>query len=106
MTTPVEAQIAPGRMYFWVAEDQKDKAESGNDKVTIIDVPKRNVASIGARGAYNQSNYDEAKSKLLNWIASNDSITPEGDPYAVYWNGPFTPWSFRTFEVQIQVKVD
>ncbi len=104
MTTPVEAQIAPGKMYFWVAEDQKEKATDGNANVKVIDVPERKVASIGARGSYNKANFEEAKTKLVEWIESNQSITPTGEPYAVYWNGPFTPWFLKTFEVQIQVE--
>ena len=106
MTTPVEVQIAPGKMYFWVAEDQKEKATNGNDRVTVVDVPKRKVASIGSRGSYSKSNYDQAKSKLLEWVESNDSIILAGEPYAVYWSGPFTPWFLKSFEVHVLVSSD
>lgn len=106
MTTPVEAQIAPGKMYFWVAEDQKEKAADGNANVKVIDVPKRKVASIGARGSYSKANFEEAQATLLQWIETNDAIKPIGDPYAVYWNGPFTPWFLKTFEVHVQIEND
>lgn len=106
MTTPVEAKIDPGKMYFWVAEDQKEKADRENESVSVIDIPKRTVAAIGGRGSYSQSNYEEAKQKLEDWVQSNDSITPIGEPYAVYWNGPFTPWFLKTFEVQLQVAIE
>ncbi len=106
MTTPVEAQIDPGKMYFWVAEDQKDKAKTGNPNVSIIDIPVRKVVAVGARGSYSQSNYEEAKAKLFRWIKSNDEIQPIGEPYAVYWDGPFTPWFAKTFEVHVQIKID
>lgn len=106
MTTPVEAQIAPGKMYFWVAEDQKEKAADGNADVTVIDVPRRKVASIGARGSYSKANFEEAQAKLLEWIESSDSAKPAGEPYAVYWNGPFTPWFLKTFEVHVQVATE
>ena len=106
MTTPVEAQIAPGKMYFWVAEDQKEKARIGNANVSIIDVQVRKVAAVGARGSYSRSNYEEAKAKLLKWIESNDAIQPISEPYAVYWNGPFTPWFVKTFEVHVQIEND
>lgn len=106
MTTPVEAQIAPGKMYFWVAEDQKEKAKNGNANVSIIDVPKRKVVSIGARGSYSQTNFEEAKAKILEWMESNDTVSPVGEPYAVYWNGPFTPWFLKTFEVHVEIEND
>ena len=61
-------------------------------------VPKRRVASIGARGSYTQANFDKAKDALLRWVAEN-GLTHDGEAYAVYWNGPFTPWFLKTFEV-------
>jgi len=102
MTTPVEAQINPGKMYFWVAENQVDKAKEDSTNVKVIDVPERRVVSIGARGAYTQANYEKAKEALLEWIEEEELVI-DGEPYAVYWNGPFTPWFLKTFEVQAQL---
>ena len=103
MTTPVEAQINPGKMYFWVAKDQVDKAQNDSANVRVIDVPNRRVASIGSRGAYTQANFDKSKEALLKWIEQEELVL-DGEPYAVYWNGPFTPWFLKTFEVQAQLK--
>lgn len=102
MTTPVEAQINPGKMYFWVAEDQIGKATSDSADVKVIDAPSRRVVSIGARGSYTQANYEKAKEALLEWIEKEELVI-EGELYAVYWNGPFTPWFLKTFEVQAQL---
>ena len=102
MTTPVEAHINPGKMYFWVAEDQVDKAKEDSADVKVIDAPSRRVVSIGARGAYTQANYEKAKEALLEWI-EKEGLETDGEPYAVYWNGPFTPWFMKTFEVQAQL---
>jgi len=103
MTTPVEARIEPGTMYFWVAADQVDKATADDEGVRVVDVPKRTVAAIGARGAYTEANFEEAKAILLEWVASQPGIVPVGEPYAVYWNGPFTPWFLKKFEVQVEL---
>lgn len=102
MTTPVEAQINPGKMYFWVAEEQIDKATSDSADVKVINAPSRRVVSIGTRGAYTQANYEKAKDALLEWIEKEELVT-DGEPYAVYWNGPFTPWFLKTFEVQARL---
>tara|TARA_B100000519_G_scaffold36347_1_gene26095 strand:- start:2194 stop:2790 length:597 start_codon:yes stop_codon:yes gene_type:complete len=102
MTTPVEAQINPGKMYFWVAEDQIGKATSDSADVKVIDAPSRRVVSIGARGSYTQANYKKAKEALLEWIEKEELVI-EGELYAVYWDGPFTPWFLKTFEVQAQL---
>ena len=103
MTTPVEAQINPGKMYFWVAESQVDKAKKDSVNVKVIDVPERRVASIGARGAYTQANFEEARRALLEWI-EKEGLETHGEPYGVYWNGPFTPWFLKTFEVHVRLR--
>jgi len=102
MTTPVEAKIDPGKMYFRVAEDQAHRAKDDSANVKVIDVPKRLVAAIGARGSYSQSNFEEAKATLMEWV-SEEGLSTEGDAYGVYWNGPFTPWFLKTFEVQVRL---
>lgn len=105
MTTPVEARIEPGAMYFWVAGDQVEKAARDEDGVRVLDVPRRTVAAIGARGGYSEDNFEKAKAELLDWIADKPFIKPTGEPFAVYWDGPMTPWFMKTFEVMVEVEV-
>ena len=102
MTTPVEAKIEPGTMYFWVAEDQVDKADADSDRVRVIDVEERMVAAIGERGGYSEENFEKAKARLLEWVESEEDLELTGEPYAVYWDGPFTPWFMKKFEVQVE----
>lgn len=104
MTTPVEARIEPGTMYFWVAADQVDKAGEDTDEVRVIEVEERKVVAAGGRGAYTEANFEEARTRLLEWIRGQGGLEITGEPYAVYWNGPFTPWFLKTFEVQVRVK--
>lgn len=103
MTTPVEAQIDPGAMYFWVAEDQIEKATGDTDDVTVIDVPERHVAAAGFRGGYNQTNFEEGKAQLLAWVGEQNGLELAGEPFAVFWNGPMTPSFLKRFEVQVVV---
>ena len=103
MTTPVEARMNPGSMYFWVASDQVDKASANTNSVRVLDVPERKVASIGARGSYSETNYEAARKTLMEWLAQQESIKAIGEPYAVFWHGPFTPWFMKTFEVHVEV---
>lgn len=104
MTTPVEARIKPGMMYFWVSPDQVDKATEDSGEVRVIDIPERTVAAIGARGSYSEPNFQEARAKLLKWIEEQENLQVTGEPFAVYWNGPFTPWFRKLFEVQVVVR--
>lgn len=105
MTTPVEARVDPGAMYFWVSEDQVDKAKASTESVRVIDVPKRNVLAIGARGSYSEKNFRKTKAKLMEWFDDNPQFEPVGEPFAVYWNGPFTPWFMKQYEVQVEIRL-
>ncbi len=103
MTTPVEAKIDPGTMYFWVAENQVDKATEETDRVRVVDVPERLVAAAGARGSYSEENFKETREELVNWLQQQAGVKAVGEPFAVYWNGPMTPWFMKQFEVMVEV---
>lgn len=104
MTTPVEAQINPGAMYFWVTGNQADKAKEDTDRVKVIDVPERLVAAAGARGGYSETNFNETRDKLMDWIGKQSGLEVIGEPFAVYWNGPMTPWFMKRFEVMVEIR--
>ena len=103
MTAPVEAKIDPGKMYFWVAEDQVNRAKADWNGVKVVDVLERKVVSLGVKGAYNSSNYEQAKDKLLEWIAKRPEVIVKGEPYGVFWDGPMTPWFMKSFEIHVEV---
>lgn len=104
MTTPVEARINPGKMYFWVDPSQLEKADESTDAVTVIQMPSRLVASIGESGSYSEENYLDAKNRLMQWIHGQNEIEAIGEPFGVYWDGPVTPWFLKKFEVQVEVR--
>ena len=62
------------------------------------------VAAIGVRGRYSRENFEKARQELINWIKKDNDLKAIGEAYAVYWNGPFTPWFFKKAEVQVQVR--
>ena len=84
MTTPVEAEIGKASMKFYVGGKDKEKDLPDNDMVKVISVPERKVVSIGVRGAYNKSNFDEAKAKVEQWLQQNQDYTIAGEAYAVF----------------------
>jgi hypothetical protein len=104
MTTPVEARVDPGAMYFWVSSAQEGKATSDTADVRVIDVPKRTVVAHGARGSYSSDNFEKTKTALLKWIDNQAEVEAVGEPFAVYWDGPFKPWFLKTFEVQVEIE--
>jgi effector-binding domain-containing protein len=107
MTTPVEATVEPGEpatMSFWVAESQRTRVAGSRDRVEVVEVPARTVASIGVRGSYSAENFRAARERLEAWLQTQADVVPAGPAYAVYWDGPFVPGLFKRAEVHIPVR--
>jgi effector-binding domain-containing protein len=103
MTTPVEAEIEPGIMYFYLGADYADLALADTERVQVTSLPERTVLSIGVRGSYSAANFNAAQTQLLNWLAQQDEWTATGAARAIYWNGPFTLGFLKRSEVHIPV---
>lgn len=104
MTTPVETRIEKAEMYFWVAETERAKVAGNEGGVEVVNIPERHVASAGARGSYSRKNFEDVRARLLAWLAARTDVEAAGEPYAVYWHGPFTPWFMKAFEVHVAVR--
>jgi hypothetical protein len=104
MTTPVEAVIDDAAMLFWVAPSEVEKVRGSTATVEVLEIPERTVAARGTKGSYSQTNYQETREALEAWLAEQTDWRATGDPYGVYWNGPFTPWFMKTAEVHIPVE--
>ena len=105
MTTPVEAEIKPGVMYFYIGKDVNNEKLEATDDVSLHELPERMVASHGVRGAYSERNFQEATTTLRAWLAKNPKYEAIGEPRGIFWNGPFMPGFFKRFEVHIPVRL-
>jgi effector-binding domain-containing protein len=105
MTVPVEAKMMPGTMVFYLdsaSAKRKDlQLPAGVIRQTL---PPRAVASIGVRGGYTRESYEENLAKLREWLKKQNKYRAAGEPYAVYWNGPFTLAPFKRSEVHLPVQ--
>ncbi|MBL9203852.1 MAG: hypothetical protein JNN01_02105 [Opitutaceae bacterium] len=63
------------------------------------------VASRGAEGSYSRRNFEATRDALIAWLARQPGVVVDGEPYAVYWHGPFTPWFAKRSEVHIPVRM-
>jgi hypothetical protein len=104
MTVPVEARIDSAAMYFWVSEAQRGKANENAGGVEVVEVKERKVARLGARGGYSEANFNRTRDVLVAWLRKQKEVEPSGEPYAVFWNGPFLPGFLKRYEVHIPVR--
>jgi len=104
MTVPVEAKMMPGTMVFYLdsaSAKRKDlQLPAGVIRQTS---PPRAVASIGIRGGYTKESYESNLAKLRVWLKTQPKWRAAGEPYAVYWNGPFTLPPFKRSEIHLPV---
>lgn len=101
MTVPVEGRIDRAEMRFYGGGGVAALEHSGT--VRVVEVPARRVVSIGGKGAYTEENVNAALARLEEWLVQHEWAATDA-PYAVYWNGPFTPWFLKRFEVHIPVE--
>jgi effector-binding domain-containing protein len=103
MTIPVEGGFQPSSMRFYLGNDAPRELEDTH-KVSVVDLPERQVLRIGSKGAYSETNIMEALMKLESWLENQSQWLAHGAPYGVFWNGPITPWFLKRFEIHIPVK--
>lgn len=107
MTAPVEGSLdEEARMTFYVGPQVEDEGLDDEEKVRVLRLPERMVASIGVRGSYKESNVRKHLEKLEAWLAERPQYEVEGPPYSVFWNPPYIPWFLKHFEVHIPVSID
>ena len=104
MTTPVEAEIKPGKMRFFVGEKDATKKRPNTGKVEVINLDPITVVAIGIRGSYNSENFQKHEKLLLTWTDENPDYEISGSAYAVYWDGPFIPWLLKRSEVHLPIR--
>ena len=104
MTIPVEAKIESAAMFFGAAKSQRAKVTGSKGVVEVVEMPERWVASLGARCSYSARNSTKTRDQLLAWQGQRKDVEAAGLPYAVYWNGPFTPGFPKQYEVHVPVR--
>jgi len=105
MTTPVEADIDPGKMRFFVGAKDQGKNISSSEDVEVRKIAPQKVLAIGVRGSYSKKKFMDNKQKLDQWLAEDNKYEVAGDAYAVYWDGPFVLGFFKRSEVHIPIKL-
>jgi hypothetical protein len=103
MTVPVEADIAPSRMRFFVPRRHPGPTPDADGGVHVYERPAQRVVSAGLRGEYTRARFEQGVAAVREWLAAHPEWSAAGEPYAVYWNSPFTPGFLKRSEVHLPV---
>ena len=105
MSVPVEAYTDErSEMRFLLGSRDIARDLPSADGVSITTRPPHTVVSIGLKGAYRQSLYEQGVTKLREWLKGNPEWVEAGAPYKAYWDGPFVPMFMKRSEVHIPVQ--
>lgn len=105
MTAPVEAKVeTTSAMRFYLGAGTEGKTYANTDKVTVLDLPERVVVAYGQRGSYTEPRFVIGSDKVKTWLKENPDYEATGEPYAVYWDGPFKPGLMKTSEVHLPLR--
>lgn len=75
-----------------------------NKKVEVVDVPPMTVMAMGFKGIYSRGMFDMTVKQLRAELAKLPEWEAEGEPRALYYNGPEVPNGRKWGEVQIPIK--
>lgn len=104
MTVPVEAEIQPSVMRFFVGRKHRGTRPPSEALVSVVELPARQVLSIGLRGGYDRKQFEDGRKALEQWMSHQEDWVADGEAYAVYWNGPLVPAWFKRSEVHLPVR--
>jgi hypothetical protein len=104
MTVPVEAEIKPGKMRFFVGRKDRSRQLDSSNGVEVRELTPLTVASIGIRGSYSEKRFKRYEKKLIEWLGDNEEYEALAAPYAVYWNSPMIPGIFKRSEIHVPIR--
>lgn len=74
-----------------------------DERIKIIEQKPRKIAAVRFSGMWTDSNYEEHKKELMDFIEANKFKT-KGELTYAYYNQPLTPWFMRRNEVMVEIK--
>ena len=104
MTTPVKAEINPGKMGFYINKKNHCRAFPTTATIQPVVEPAYTVLSMGKRGGYSEKNFQETRQELVQHLENLTEWHSTGEAYAVYWDGPYIPNFAKRFEVHIPIQ--
>ena len=104
MTTPVKAEINPGKMGFYISEADYIRSLDKQSKIKPTREAAYTVISIGKRGKYSENGFKDALTELKSYLKNEIKWEASGPAYAIFWNGPYVPNFIKRFEVHIPIK--
>lgn len=103
MTAPVLSDAHSMSFVMPATYTRKDIPEPLDMRVSIQEVPSRELAVIRFRGNASDRDVSLVRERLLASLA-RANISPVGTPFLMRYNSPFTPGFLRRNEVGVEIR--
>ncbi|MHC5113708.1 MAG: heme-binding protein [Planctomycetota bacterium] len=105
MTAPVEVDYHEDAWTMSFLYRTADLGPTGRDgRVRVVDAPSRTVVAIGIAGRSGMRTVSRGLESVDAWLAENTDWVRDGEPRALYYNGPSVPARRQWAEVQVPVR--
>ena len=110
MTAPVEMTFEqdserPKEVAMAFLYESVEQGATGPGRgVDVVDVPARNVVSIGMRGRLRNDRIASAAAILEAWVQARPDLEPDGSLRVFGYNSPMVPAARKLSEVQLPVR--
>ncbi|NEO32589.1 MAG: ABC transporter substrate-binding protein [Symploca sp. SIO3C6] len=120
MTAPVETRypastLEAGEMG---SEDEQGEAyvsflyrntevypEQVSQNIQVEDIQPMMVVSLGLKGSYSYSSYQQNIKQLQSWLAQHPEYEVVGLPRRFFYDAPFVPEALKRSEIQIPIRI-
>ncbi|MEQ8961115.1 MAG: heme-binding protein [Coleofasciculus sp. C2-GNP5-27] len=75
-----------------------------SQNIQVEDIPPMTVVSLGLKGSYDYSSYQQNIQRLREWLAQHPEWTVVGAPRRFFYDAPYVPEPAKRSEIQIPIR--
>jgi len=75
-----------------------------SQNIQVEDIPPMTVVSLGLKGSYDYSSYQQNIQRLREWLAQHPEWTVVGSPRRFFYDAPYVPEPAKRSEIQIPIR--
>jgi effector-binding domain-containing protein len=72
--------------------------------IQVEDIAAMTVVSLGLKGSYDYSSYQQSIAQLREWLAQHPEYTVVGSPRRFFYDAPYVPEPLKRSEIQIPIR--
>lgn len=79
--------------------------EQVSQNIQVEDIEAMTVVSLGLKGSYSYSSYQQNIKRLQNWLDRHPEYQVVGSPRRFFYDAPFVPEALKRSEIQVPIRI-